>query len=295
MNDYYERAAHAWTADSIRIIATPSSLAKSSLYYVQEAGHFRTFPTYFTERYRLPSYLIVYTVTGQGRLTYGNKTYTLRPGQLFFIDCREYQHYTTHPEELWEILWVHVNGSATRTYYEQFASDSTPVISLPVNSAIPALIRQIIDTHRSISYRTELMGSMLIVQVLTELLLTVKGRGMPSTAIPAYIGDLVTHMEQHFMNKTTLDEYALLCNMSKYHLAKMFKRYIGLSPNEYLIHIRISHAKELLKYSDHPVALVASSIGIDNVSHFINLFKARVGHTPLAYRRRWNQTVPSPE
>ena len=51
----------------------------------------------------------------------------------------------------------------------------------------------------------------------------------------------------------------------------------------------MTHAKERLKYSDMPVSEVAARVGIDNVSHFINLFKDRAGDTPLAYRKKWQR------
>lgn len=52
--------------------------------------------------------------------------------------------------------------------------------------------------------------------------------------------------------------------------------------------MRINHAKEYLKYSDAPIAEIAERVGIDNVSHFIDLFKNRTGLTPLAYRKQWS-------
>jgi hypothetical protein len=36
MVSYRERAEHAWTEDSVRLIMTPSEFAKTALYYVQE-------------------------------------------------------------------------------------------------------------------------------------------------------------------------------------------------------------------------------------------------------------------
>uniref|UniRef100_UPI003568068E helix-turn-helix transcriptional regulator n=1 Tax=Cohnella sp. TaxID=1883426 RepID=UPI003568068E len=75
-----------------------------------------------------------------------------------------------------------------------------------------------------------------------------------------------------------------------YHLSKEFKCYTGFSPNEYLIHTRITRAKELLRFTDMPVAEIALSVGVDNVSHFINLFRDRETMTPLAYRKTWRQS-----
>ena len=62
---------------------------------------------------------------------------------------------------------------------------------------------------------------------------------------------------------------------------------MGITVNEYLINARISYAKELLKYTDMPVGEIAFESGMNNVTHFINLFKSREEMTPLAYRKAW--------
>ena len=56
---------------------------------------------------------------------------------------------------------------------------------------------------------------------------------------------------------------------------------------EYQIELRLSYAKELLKYTDLPVNEIAERCGINQASHFINLFKSREHITPLQFRKSW--------
>lgn len=62
---------------------------------------------------------------------------------------------------------------------------------------------------------------------------------------------------------------------------------MGIPVNEYLINTRISYAKELLKYTDMSVEEITYETGMNNVTHFINLFKKREAITPLKYRKAW--------
>lgn len=289
MGTYMEKAAHDWTDDSVRIIATPSMTAKSTYFYVQEAGHFRTLPTYFTERRHLNSFLVVYTLAGRGHLHYRGQTHELRPHHVFFIDCQEYQHYRTDKNELWEIAWVHFNGSSSRGYYEQFAKNGSPVISVEENSPIPRIIEEILQTNRQNDVRTEPLSSKYIVDLLTELLLATSPKEAAGTFLPAHIQRIISDLDKRFSEKISLDQLASRHAMSKYHLLREYKRYTGYTPNEYLIHRRVTYAKELLTYSDLTIGQIAHEIGMDNVSHFINLFKQRVEMTPLAYRKRWQR------
>lgn len=279
---------NAWTEDSVRLIATPSPFAKSALFYVQEAGHFITAGEYYTEREHLDSYLVVFTLSGQGQLTYLGDTYPLLPNQVFFINCMNYQHYCTLSAP-WELLWVHLNGSSIRGYYEQFSSRGCPVLTLGLQSELPNFLREIVRVQQHKSVQTEIISSKLLVQLLTELLLASQEQEAPSASAPGYIPSMKQELELNYSKKLTLDHLAKLYKVSKYHLAKQFKQFTGFSPGEYLINTRITHAKELLKYSDMPVSEIAAQVGIDNVSHFINLFKDRTEHTPLIYRKKWQQ------
>lgn len=287
MTGFREKSINAWTEDSIRHIATPSAFARSTLFYIQEIGYFRTLEPYFTEREHVNSFLIVYTLSGQGRLTYRGKTYRLLPNDVFFIDCMEYQHYQTEISSTWDLLWVHANGISLRGYYEQFDAGGYPVLTLTEESKIPTLLWKMIHNQQQKSTRMELINSQLLLELLTELLLNTHELELASSERPRYIEDILKQLDEEFYRNISLDQLAKQYSVSKYHLAKEFKKYTGFPPNEYLINTRITQAKELLKYSGLSVADVAKQVGIQNVSHFINLFNHRVEQTPLAFRKKW--------
>ena len=94
-------------------------------------------------------------------------------------------------------------------------------------------------------------------------------------------------LDKNLAERITLGMLAQKYCINKFHLQKEFKKFIGISPNEYAILNRISLSKELLKYFAIPVCEITFKIGIDNVSHFINLFKNREVVTPLAFMKKW--------
>ncbi|WP_281885564.1 AraC family transcriptional regulator [Paenibacillus sp. YYML68] len=288
MTQFMERYKDAWSEDSLRFIRTPSPFAKSSLFYVQEIGHFQTQPSYFTEREQLDSFLMVYTLRGLGRLNYQQRSLTVHANQLFFIDCMQYHHYRTDNENPWELLWVHFNGSTTRGYYDKFAEAGNPILTLQPETSIPSLIKQLIHYQQPSLY-SELKCSMLLVELMTDCLLEQKQAIGTALSEADYIYAVIEDIKLNYKSKITLDELSKQHAVSKSHLSKQFKRMTGFSPNEYLINIRITHAKELLKYTDLPVAQIAAEVGIENVSHFINLFKDRVEYTPLLFRKKWQR------
>ncbi|WKA54410.1 AraC family transcriptional regulator [Planococcus shixiaomingii] len=286
---YREHAAHNWTEDSVRLIVSPSQFAKTSFFYVEEAGYFRTQPGYFTEREQLNSFLIAVTHSGTGFLTFKGKKYMLKENEAFFIHCMEYQYYETDETDLWEFSWVHLNGAAINGYYQYFQLAESPVVTLKNPETVKSTLQQLLQLHRKFNPFSEPLSSKLLTDLLTEFLYSANDPQTAGAYVPDTMKAIMRYLEHHFNEPVSLDRLAELFNISKYHLAKEFKKYSGLTPNEFLISCRITYAKNSLKYTNQPVADIAEEAGIPNVSHFINLFKQREGSTPLAFRKNWQR------
>lgn len=286
-NKYIERASYTWSKDSIRLIMTPSTTARSIYFYLQEAGYFKTTPPYFTERKNLNSFLIVYTISGNGRLTYQNENYELTAGTCFYINCINYHYYKTPKNSGWEFLWIHFNGSSALGYYEEFTKNGFKILDIEDQFLIEGTIRRIISINHKRNTQTEILTSSLIINLLTELLLQNCTSHIQNQYLPDYLKSIIKDIEQNFRTKLSLDILSKNHGISKFYLSKEFKKYVGIPLNEYIINARLSYSKELLKYSELSVSEIAYQSGMNNVSHFINLFKNRENVTPLAYRKEW--------
>lgn len=72
---------------------------------------------------------------------------------------------------------------------------------------------------------------------------------------------------------------------SKFHLIRLFKKYHGQTPKQYIIDIRIERAKVLLKKGT-TITGTCFEIGFDTPSTFSTLFKSRVGLPPIEFQKR---------
>lgn len=282
-----ERGINNWSEDSIRMILTPSSTAKKLFFYIQEVGYFKTSYPYFSERKNLDSFLIIFTISGKGYLKYNGQEYTLTKGQCFFIHCEKHHVYYAGKKEDWEFLWVHFNGSNSLGYYKEFTRNGFRVIQCQDSFLWERTIWRMIALYRLKNLTTETITSNLINVLLTELLVETATNSADTFLIPDYVRTIVKDIDKNYKQNLPLSHFEKLCHRSRYHISREFKKYIGITINEYIITTRISHAKDLLKYSDLSVSEIAFEIGTNNITHFINLFKARENITPLTYRKKW--------
>lgn len=290
-NQYKERADYTWSKDSIRFINTPTRTARQTFFYVQEAGHFRTSPPYFTERVHMNSFLVFYTLSGRGYLRYQGQPYDLTPGSAAFINCMNPHYYECPAGENWEFLWLHFNGPAALGYYEEFIKNNFHILSELNSSFMENTLRRILSLTQNRDLHSEIIVSGLIVELLTQLLIANSTENLGAGVMPRYLKSVLKKLENHFSETVSLDLLSAEFGVSKYYLSREFKRYVGIPLNEYLIVLRINHAKELLKYSpDMTVEQITFACGFHHVSHFINQFKKHEKITPLQYRKVWAGT-----
>ena len=93
------------------------------------------------------------------------------------------------------------------------------------------------------------------------------------------------YIDNNFDQELSLDDLSALRYTSKFHFLRLFKRYYGQTPRQYLIEKRIERARELLRTGSN-VTEVCFEVGYENPSSFCTLFRRRSGVTPSEFRRR---------
>ncbi len=77
------------------------------------------------------------------------------------------------------------------------------------------------------------------------------------------------------------------------HVCRQARRYLGLSPTQYVNRIRIQHAAMLLAGTDRALQEVVADCGFENLSYFHRLFREQYGTTPRSYRMRHRAVRPT--
>ena len=96
--------------------------------------------------------------------------------------------------------------------------------------------------------------------------------------------DWMDVLRSGFCGDISLDQLAAEACLSKYHFLRLFRTAYGLSPYQYIQHLRIEKARVLLAGSVMPITDVAGLLGFDNSQSFSRLFFQRMGVYPTQYR-----------
>jgi AraC-like DNA-binding protein len=93
--------------------------------------------------------------------------------------------------------------------------------------------------------------------------------------------------DAHYTEPLTVDDLAAAAKLSRAHFSREFRRAFGESPHAYLLSRRLERAAALLRSTDHSVAEICFSVGLQSVGSFTTSFSRAYGMSPTAYRAQF--------
>lgn len=281
---------------SDRLLYTPSEFARSNLLYLQEIGNLQALKSHVSKRRNLDSFLFFRVRSGSGLLGYGGREYTLTAGDCVFIHCKEpYFHRTG--DDLWSLEWVHFYGETMLPIYAKYLERGGKPVIRPEEDTAP---EQIWEQLRAIAHSSDYIRDIRINEVLSSLLsflmsyswdprLSAEDSTAEKTLRPVtrQVSALKEYLDNHYSEKITLEGLSEIFFVNKYTLSREFKELYGTSIINYLLMVRITHAKQMLRFTNVSVDEVGASCGITPLYYFSRTFKKIEGISPLEYRRQW--------
>ncbi|MDR0638401.1 MAG: AraC family transcriptional regulator [Spirochaetaceae bacterium] len=263
----------------------PTPLARRSYFYLQLISSTQFPRKHYTIRDGVNSYLLVFTFGGKGELLYEGKSYTLEPKEGFLIDCRKIHQYRAVSNAGWDYHIIHFDGFAMPDYFSQIEQGKSVKFAFPPESQFCFLLERLFEVNVEMNGRNEMLSSCLLTNMLTEIMLTLPA--WDSGEIPRRIMDVRDYIQENVRKAIALETLSKKFFISKYHLCHEFKRYIGISPNEYLITARLNKAKGLLHFADLRISEISDMTGFASLNHFFYTFKKHEGISPSEYRKQW--------
>lgn len=96
------------------------------------------------------------------------------------------------------------------------------------------------------------------------------------------IENAIKYIKANYKKEMNLTYICSLSFLSLFHFIREFKKYVGLSPFEFIIQLRIKEAQRLLLKSNK-IAEIAIEAGFYDQSHFTKYFQKYVGISPKKY------------
>lgn len=274
--------------NSNRILYTPSEFARENLLYLQEIGQVHARQPHISTHPDLASYLFMTVLSGSGTLSYLGEEYTLSCGDCALVNCKN-DYYHKSSDDLWTILWIHFYGPTASGIYQKYMERGGKVLFHPDN------IKKYMNCWENIfelASSDDYIRDMKINEQLSSLccLMMEESWHPESRAVSGGRQSMLNiqeYLKNNMSEKITLDMLSEKFYVNKYYLTRLFKNECGQTINEYLLQLRISHAKELLRFSGLSVEEISENCGITPLYYFSRIFKQVEGISPRDYRKKW--------
>ena len=251
---------------------------------------------HLSKRSGLQSYLFMIVLSGSGTVTYTDPftdsahprtSVTAHSGDCFFLDCSmEYTHISSEADP-WELLWIHFYGPQADGYYSYFREHSGWHFRSPYLNDLISRVTHILEMHENRSEHTDILVADQITAILTLISTLPEENGQETTELALKLKNVAAYLDEHYAESVSLDSLSEQFFISKYYLSREFKKEYGITIVQYLLTKKITHAKELLRYSTSSIEEIAGLCGIDDASYFNKIFRKLEGCTASEYRKRW--------
>ncbi len=279
---------HGEYVSSNRILYTPSEFARETLLYLQEIGQVHARRPHVSSHPDLSSYLFIMVLSGSGTLSYLGEQYTLSEGDCALVNCKN-KYYHKSSDDLWTIRWVHFYGPTAPGIYQKYVERGGQVIFHPHHIKE---FNELWDKLYRLASSDDHIKDMKINEQLAALCCLVMAESWhpesrAETGRRQSLMEIREYLRDHLSEKITLDMLSEKFYINKYYLTRLFRGAYGMTINDYLLQIRISHAKELLRFSRMSMEAIGEACGITPLYYFSRTFKQVEGVSPRDYRKKW--------
>ena len=97
---------------------------------------------------------------------------------------------------------------------------------------------------------------------------------------------VLQHMTEHCADPLQVDDFVRLSGYSRARFFQIFRQSTGMTPNDYLLRLRIAKAGQLLQQTTRPITEIAFKLGFSSSQYFCAVFRKYINLTPRAFRAR---------
>lgn len=233
-----------------------------------------------------PNYLIHYISSGCGTYCSNHQTYHLQAGQGFLITPETQVFYQADENDPWQYFWIGFNGKHAREYLQVLGlNEHQPVFSCNKKKELEKIVLDIME-HNTFTTENMLFQQSLLYSFLATL---AQDFDIPLSSVQRhgnlYVKKAEEFIQNNYYNPIHVTDVANYVCINRSYLYTLFKKYLNITPQEYLTDYRIVRATELLVTTDLSIDSVALSCGYQDSLVFSKVFKSKKGITPSQYRK----------
>lgn len=224
---------------------------------------------------------------GVGYTVFNGKIYDIKPGTVSFSTPEDFHEYITDSTVHFFTVQFTFDAVGTKIM-ETLGRITENVIYLDSDelSDVKALLDLLIKRAGNADYSSKLLECIIHAIKPKLEVNTTKRQKMPTPIQKSLI-----YIHSNFKDNIKMSEVACAHGLCQNYFSTLFHETVGVTYKDYIKNLRLSHARNLILYTDTPITQAALSSGYNSQSQFNRDFKNRYGTNP-GYLRNNPQKTP---
>lgn len=233
-------------------------------------------------------YILIYCTQGRGWFTINGKTTQVAANQYFILPKGIAHSYGSNHKKPWSIYWLHFSGLQAN----HFKDIAGHIRDLNTEGVVRTddridLFKEIVQ-NLEMGYSRENLNyaNICLWHFLASFKYISQFRQIRTIREKDLVEASIFFMRENISHKLTLEELANHAGLSPSHFSMVFRQKTGRAPMDYLIHLRIQKACQLLDATHQRIKEVANQVGYEDPYYFSRIFKKVMGLSPTLYSQQ---------
>lgn len=228
---------------------------------------------YEVRRDGFPFLTLEFISRGAGTLVWQGKTHHLRPGSVFVYGPGVAHQVTADPACAMSKFFVAFTGQAALELLQECQILPPWIVQVTHPERIEQIFNDLIQHGLSDHANRNRMCNVALQYLVMKITDHSVPHGQLTTPAFATYQRCQKFIEENFIKLRTLRDVSDACHVDRAYLCRLFQRFGRESPIQYLQHLRMNHAADLLQNSQRMVKEVAAELGFSDPYNFSRAFK----------------------
>lgn len=228
-------------------------------------------------------FYLMYLCRGKLKVQHGKNEFIFKSGQVIIFPPHVPTLYTNISEDKIDYFWIHFTGNEA----EKLISNALLTVATPIDVSIDEkIISEFQSLFKEYIDRDFLFETTSIAKFIN--IISLFGRAaarLNKDHISNSLKFTLNYIDENYTKEIDIKELAKKEHISYAYFRTIFKKKTGISPNQYIIMLRLRNASILLKQTELSIKEIAESVGFSDQMYFSRIFKKRFGMTPRDFRK----------
>jgi len=227
-------------------------------------------PGWRIDRQNQQGYNFHFVFSGSGIFTKGGITYNIGKGDMFICRPGDDVTYCASVTDPWDFGWIVFRCGAE------------------LDSLLPAEVLHVPETARIFEQMADAVDKpakeWLVSGLLYQLFAILADAQGQRCAEQSYLSKAVSYIESNYNRNLQVTDIAEMLGLNRSYFCRVFKRQMGMSPQDYIVSYRLEQAEKLLTTTKLSQKEIALRVGYPDVYALSRMFKRRYGIAPGKFR-----------